>query len=706
LWFVIAATVICLPVFFRRNALVGLVGLLLAGWLAWTLAYAHLDMHLETQSEVLLGPGWRAENVGLTVRQDGTEPGFLYIRIERLRLPLFAMVLTDISLRCTAFVWHAKEIRCAAGQLQMANFQGKPLQGQIRFTYRRIGNQLTLTVTELNVAQGQLAINGTLKDTGWQATVKAVALESADLADWLMAVPDWPFDRQQTRGRLTFEVDVAGRGTTVDQLRLQMTSSALQAAAGAGRFAVQDLAFQLKGQWHFPGRFAVQLVAFSGQVYLAPVFFALPPQGAAPLTVSAAGHLENEQWHITALRFAQPEVVSISARLVWELTAAMPLQTLDVTLKEAIFPAAYETYLRPVLAHTSLGQLHTRGRIRGRLQLAAGALQSVELELSQVALEDREDRFAGSGMQGRIIWSTALEVQRSALHWDGGHIHRLPVGAGELTLESAKGRLRLLHPVRIPLLDGAVIIERLEGQGLAADELRWQFAGLLTPVALEKLSQALNWPPLTGKLSATFPDVRYTGQRLEIGDALVVHVFGGKVILSQLRITDPFGEVPNVYADLLLHNLDLLSLTRSFDFGTVEGKLAGRITNLHLANWQPIYFDAEFATPAEDRSRHRISQRAIANISALGGGGATAALSRGFLGLFESFRYRRLGIQCRLVNGICEMDGIAPAGKGYYLVEGEGLPRIDVIGYHRRVDWQELLIRLQAASRSGKPVVK
>jgi hypothetical protein len=127
---------------------------------------------------------------------------------------------------------------------------------------------------------------------------------------------------------------------------------------------------------------------------------------------------------------------------------------------------------------------------------------------------------------------------------------------------------------------------------------------------------------------------------------------------------------------------------------------------LHLEGWQPIYFDAGFATPEGDLSRRRISQRAVANISALGGPGATAALSRGFLNLFESFRYRRLGIRCRLADGICEMGGVAPAGEGYYLVEGEGLPRIDVIGYHRRVNWQELLSRLQAASRSGKPVVK
>ncbi len=38
--------------------------------------------------------------------------------------------------------------------------------------------------------------------------------------------------------------------------------------------------------------------------------------------------------------------------------------------------------------------------------------------------------------------------------------------------------------------------------------------------------------------------------------------------------------------------------------------------------------------------------------------------------------------------------GTKPGG-GYYLVEGGGIPRIDVIGYSQRVDWDTLLQRLR-----------
>ena len=73
--------------------------------------------------------------------------------------------------------------------------------------------------------------------------------------------------------------------------------------------------------------------------------------------------------------------------------------------------------------------------------------------------------------------------------------------------------------------------------------------------------------------------------------------------------------------------------------------------------------------------------------------------------MFKSFSYKRLGMSCRLADGVCEMDGVAPAKRGFYLVEGGGIPRIDIIGYNRRVDWQELLGRLKAAARGEGPVM-
>lgn len=52
------------------------------------------------------------------------------------------------------------------------------------------------------------------------------------------------------------------------------------------------------------------------------------------------------------------------------------------------------------------------------------------------------------------------------------------------------------------------------------------------------------------------------------------------------------------------------------------------------------------------------------------------------------------------------MDGVEPAsGTSYYIVKGSGLPRIDIIGNARRVNWNRLVGQLKAIQESGAPVV-
>jgi hypothetical protein len=149
---------------------------------------------------------------------------------------------------------------------------------------------------------------------------------------------------------------------------------------------------------------------------------------------------------------------------------------------------------------------------------------------------------------------------------------------------------------------------------------------------------------------------------------------------------------------LFRSGLDLAQLTGAFSFGRIEGRLDDDVDGLRLVNWQPVAFDAWLGTPAGDRSRKRISQRAIDNISSIGGG-PTGVLSRGVMRFFEDFAYARIGWRCVLRDGVCHMDGLAPAKDGgYVLVQGRLLPRIDVVGFQREVDWNTFLSQLKSAS--------
>jgi hypothetical protein len=144
-------------------------------------------------------------------------------------------------------------------------------------------------------------------------------------------------------------------------------------------------------------------------------------------------------------------------------------------------------------------------------------------------------------------------------------------------------------------------------------------------------------------------------------------------------------------------------VTNTFSFGMITGRLSGRIEDLETFDWMPAAFDARFYTPPGDRSPHRISQRAVTNLSSIGGGsggGVAAALQGGFLKFFDDFGYDRLGLSCQLANDVCTMRGVENAAGGYYIVKGAGLPRINVIGSQSRVAWTRLVQQLGAIMES------
>jgi hypothetical protein len=117
------------------------------------------------------------------------------------------------------------------------------------------------------------------------------------------------------------------------------------------------------------------------------------------------------------------------------------------------------------------------------------------------------------------------------------------------------------------------------------------------------------------------------------------------------------------------------------------------VLGLQLFGWSPVAFNARLATPKGDKSRHRISAKAVSSLSNVGGGGGgvVQALQSGVLKFFDDYSYDRLGISCKLRDDVCEMSGIEPAGGGYYIVKGSGIPRIDIVGNSGRVRWSQLL---------------
>jgi len=220
------------------------------------------------------------------------------------------------------------------------------------------------------------------------------------------------------------------------------------------------------------------------------------------------------------------------------------------------------------------------------------------------------------------------------------------------------------------------------------------------------LSTALGWPAFRGQLTGSIPAARYIDGWLDLNGGLSMAIFDGRIDVTSLVMERPFGVAPTLTVDLSLMNLDLMAITEVFDFGSISGRLDGRIDGLRLIDWSPTAFDAELYTVPGRGVRQRISQRAVQDISSVGGGGIMHSLQGRLIGLFDDFGYRKIGLHCRLLNQICTMSGLHSAGAGFTMVEGSGLPRLNVVGFNRKVDWPTLIERLTQIADGAAPVVQ
>jgi hypothetical protein len=306
------------------------------------------------------------------------------------------------------------------------------------------------------------------------------------------------------------------------------------------------------------------------------------------------------------------------------------------------------------------------------------------------------------------VFSAGVSVD-SVLRWDGGEIHGLGFGAAELPLDSGNGVIGLRKPVTVPMLGGGLKFEDINLRPPAGERgLEFDFGLTVEALDVAQLAKALDWPAFQGRLDGRIPKASYANDRLDFEGNLVTHMFDGTVQVSGLAMERPFGTAPTLSADITMDDMNLQALTGVFGFGEITGALDGTIRNLRLVDWQAQGFDADLHTDLNWKGKRRISQRAVQDLSSVGGaGGLGDSLQAQALKLFDDFGYRQIGIRCRLAEEVCDMDGLRSAGNGFIIVEGSGLPRLSVVGFNHRVDWSTLVERLVAVTQGdSKPVIE
>lgn len=658
--------------------------------------------------DTLEGAGWSVHSAEVRLNWLDDGHAALQMRAATAVLPEPFGTVSDVTVTCPAADIHAAGVHCKQGLIRVTSAKFGQQSMRAEFDYLAASGRVSFALAGIRYAGGRLTASGVFETPAWNLGLAGRGLHVDAIIGELSSagVVSIPLDGS---GQLDVDARLQGTAAQVTTGKLTARLDTTSFSDEAGRLAGENLAVQLDASLTLAGdhwQITADVQGEQGQVYVEPVFLDLDER-----PVRATAQLDWQpgrgQLAIRSLDYRQTGALTVHLSGSVYPDRPVPIESLEVDVQEGRFPALYDTYLQPWLNETMLADLETSGRMEMQLSLRSGMPESLQLTLHDVRVDDREARFGLAGLAGRIAWGRDGDPRLQDLQWDNGHLFRVPLGAATIAMASEASQFSLREPARIAVLDGELQIDTA-GLDYADDGVRrWYVDAILTPVSMRDLTRSLGWPEFSGKLSGVIPDVRYQDGSLEVGGMLLVRVFDGAITLGNLRLAEPFGIVPRLWLDARVKNIDLETLTETFSFGRIEGRLGGKIDGLYMESWRPVAFDAVFATPAGDTSRHRISQKAVDNISSIGGGGVGGALSRSFMRFLEDFPYDRLGIRCQLENGTCDMGGVQAAPNGYYIVKGRLLPpRLDVIGYADRVDWDSLVAQIVAVTQRQGAVMQ
>lgn len=433
----------------------------------------------------------------------------------------------------------------------------------------------------------------------------------------------------------------------------------------------------------------------SGEVFWQP--FYLVGNGHQ---LSAGGKWQDTQLQLDTFQLQLTDIGTLSGSGRYALDRNQ-ITDLRLHIPDLNLETAYPVLLKPLLEKTAFADLKISGNAAMNLELANAEPKSFEFKLKNAEINDQRGKFAFTQLNANIPWDYN-QAKPISLSYASGELLNLPLG--ETKIEGVLDRYALTSPdMRLPILDGALHLSDISA-ARRLGKWYWHLKAQLEPVSMARFTAAMHLPKMAGRASAEIPMVTYADGQLTTDGNLLLHVFNGTATVSNLTMQSPLGVAPKLNAEIRLRDFDLDALTHTFSFGAIEGKLDGDIKNLELQNWKPVKFDAVVQS-SPGSYRKKISQRAVENISALGGGGAAAAVQRSFLRFFEQFNYGKMGLSCRLRNDVCEMGGIESTPYGYMIVKGSGIPAITVMGYNRNVGWTELLARIKRVTDGNSGAV-
>ena len=635
-------------------------------------------------------PGVSLQGVSLTLRDDGAGAMEMQLHADRADVPSMGWRRLGVDLagslrRDDQLTWMLD------GNLKLARAPGGALgDAQVQVRISPAANTLLV-----DLSQGKASISGALPlDQPSHAQIRLDNLP----AGWLQGLLGTVWSGRPTAGRLdaTLALDMRDPGLrSSGQFSLANVGFDTPAGTIAGQGVGGSGRFNLDSSGG-PTRIDLDASLRGGEVLLGSIYAKLPDHA---VQIDLRANAQGGAVELSRLRIIDADALQLDGALAFDGKGALRVLRLDHV--HASFPAAYTRYGKAWLDTMGLHDLQMTGDLDASLDLRGDTPRRFSFSTEGLDVVDGDGRLAIEGLRGGLDWAAQGERPASALAWRSLKFYRIDSGAAQSRWQSRDGTLSLQQPLQLPVLQGQLRIGQLDWRPAAGKGQRLATSLVVTGVDMAAFSRAMGWPAFPGTLAGAIPSLRWVDDRLELDGGLSANVFDGFVDITRLSLQQPLGPSPVLNADVSLNQLDLAAITSVFDFGSITGRLDGSIDNLRLVDWNPVAFKASLLAG----SGGRISQRAVNNLTSVGGGGIAAGLQGAVLKLFKTFGYKQIGLNCTLQGTVCKMSGLEPADGGYTIVEGSGLPHLQVIGHQSEVDWPTLVKRLQDAIHGAAPEI-
>lgn len=657
---------------------------------AITLSFEHIKMQ-----------NWQLQNVSIGLTRIEKKSSQLQLGIQKLFLPKPFEDLKLLQVQCSRFKWNNNEIHCLQGKAQL---QSKLFNApRCDFSFHITPKQSQFQIQQFKLLDGSFDLQGLVQTNNWQLSLNGKQIGLAVLHQLLFP------QLKLTSGTVNLNGKAQGNRQSLKKFNLQIQTDNLfiQTADGTKATEALNLILNLNAAkvqqklWLWESDNVFQ----QGNLYIDPLY--LENKGSA-MSLQGHGYWDEAKQTIelNQVKFNHPKIGFITAHGFINHHPRFSIENANVYMNFADLEAASAIYLTPFVSATALEGVSLSGQLESGIAIKKQEITDAYLHSNKFAIMDKKQRFNLEKGITALNWSNQTDFnQNSMFSWQKFNLFNIPLEQSYVSFLLKDKKISLLRETTVPVLEGQIQIKQFDWQAVKNKSPNLHFSGQIQQVSLEKLTKALNWQPLPGKLSGQIPKVNFAEGKLTLDGGLKINVFDGEININKLALSGLMSDFSQFYSDIEINHLDLQQLTQQFSFGGMQGRVSGYINDLYLENWQPIGFYAWLGTPDDDDSTHQISQKAVENIANIGGGGVVDLLSRTVLKAFDNFGYDQLGLGCYLHNGVCQLMGVAAADYGYYIVKGGGLPRIDVMGYNPRIDWSVLQERLQRITKSSSNAV-